>query len=313
MRRDLTAPDGAFYSAEDADSLTSSRRGAHGHAPEKREGAFYVWTAGEIERLLGDDAPIVRAAIRRRGRAATRWRDPQGEFDGSEHPVRRAVDRGRRGANGRLGRRGDGGSRARAGRRCSTARGARPRPHLDDKIITAWNGLMIAAFARAARQLVDSPRRAEWRHGRRARGRVGVREHLWRRPSGGCCGGYRDGEAAIDAFCEDYAYLVLGRARAVPDDRRHAMARLGARADRRCRPSCFFDERDGGWFSTTGEDPSVLLRLKEDYDGAEPAAASVTVRNLIDARPPRGGRDASSNAPSARSSATDRRSAASCA
>ena len=41
----------------------------------------------------------------------------------------------------------------------------------------------------------------------------------------------------------------------------------------------FFDERDGGWFSTTGDDPSVLLRLKEDYDGAEPAAASVTVRN----------------------------------
>ena len=43
----------------------------------------------------------------------------------------------------------------------------------------------------------------------------------------------------------------------------------------------FFDERDGGWFSTTGDDPTVLLRLKEDYDGAEPAAASVTVRNLL--------------------------------
>ena len=60
-----------------------------------------------------------------------------------------------------------------------------------------------------------------------------------------------------------------------------ASGSTGRSSSRPSRPSCFFDDRDGGWFSTTGDDPSVLLRLKEDYDGAEPAAASVTVRNLL--------------------------------
>ena len=80
-----------------------------------------------------------------------------------------------------------------------------------------------------------------------------------------------------------------------------------------CRRELFFDDRDGGWFSTTGDDPSVLLRLKEDYDGAEPAAASVTVRNLIRLSAADRRRDVSWTGPSARSNATARDSARSCA
>ena len=95
---------------------------------------------------------------------------------------------------------------------------------------------------------------------------------------------YRDGEAAIDGYAEDYAYLDLRPARAVSGDGDPAVARVG---DRRCRPrrtACSGMMRTAGWFSTTGSDPSVLLRLKEDYDGAEPAPGSVVGAEPADAR-----------------------------
>ena len=138
---------------------------------------------------------------------------------------------------------------------------------------------MIAAFARAARTLVHSPRRAEWRSAAERAARW-VQQELWNPTSRRLLRRHRDGESAIDAFCEDYAYLAWGLAelfQATGDVRWLDWALEITRS----QVELFFDERDGGWFSTTGADASVLLRVKEDYDGAEPAAASVTVRNLI--------------------------------
>jgi uncharacterized protein YyaL (SSP411 family) len=277
VRRDLTSPDGAFYSAEDADSLIPQPAGGdHGHA-EKREGAFYVWSAGELDRLLGPDAPIVarRFGVEPRGNALS---DPQGEFEGQNILyVAQSIDD----VAVRTGTSVDAVMTALARARTTLfeARSARPRPHLDDKILAAWNGLMIGAFARGARVLVDSPRRTEWREtAERAAG--WVRDHLWVAGEKKLLRRFRDGEAAIDAFCEDYAYLVAGlvelfQATGTAGWLEWALELSAAQAER------FFDERDGGWFSTTGTDRSVLLRLKEDYDGAEPAAASVTVGNLL--------------------------------
>src|SRR5262249_42954488 len=95
---------------------------------------------------------------------------------------------------------------------------------------------------------------------------------LWRR--------YREGEAGIAAYAEDYACLIWGLLelfQADADAGWLAWAReLQAEQNRR-----FWDDSEGGWFSTTGEDPTVLLRLKEDYDGAEPSASSVSVHNLL--------------------------------
>ena len=156
-------------------------------------------------------------------------------------------------------------------------RARRPRPHLDDKVITAWNGLMIAAFARAARVLVKSPRRAEWQQAA-VRAAQAVRAKLWVAGTRRLFRRYRDGEAAVDAFCEDYACLVWGAIelfQATGDEEWLAWAMEMTSTQR----ALFSDERDGGWFSHTGEDASVLVRLQEDYDAAEPAAASVTVRN----------------------------------
>ena len=274
VARDLTSPDGAFFSAEDADSADPDATGA---APEMREGAFYVWSAEQLDALLGDDAPAVRRrfGIEDGGNAPA---DPQGEFRGKNLLyVAQSIED----IAARTGRTPDQvvAALARARQVLFDARARRPRPHRDDKVITAWNGLMIAAFARAARALPANPRRDAWRDAAtRAAGTI--RDRLWREADRRLLRRARGGEAGVEAFCEDYAYLAWGLLelfQATGARRWLAWALEIAAA----QTELFFDERDGGWFSTTGDDPSVLLRLKEDYDGAEPAAASVTVRNLI--------------------------------
>ncbi|MEO6222474.1 MAG: hypothetical protein ABIP90_04435, partial [Vicinamibacterales bacterium] len=234
-------------------------------------------SAQEIDRLFGADAPVVRRrlGIEDGGNAPS---DPQGEFLGLNIPyVAQSVDE----------------IAARATRtpaevlailgqmreRLYEAQAERPRPHRDDKVITAWNGLMIAAFARASRILVDSPRRHAWRDIAIAAAKS-VRNTLWREPDRVLLRRFRDGEAAVEGFCEDYACLAHGlielvQATSDPEWLEWALVLTDVQTAK------FRDPSDGGWFSTTGEDSSVLLRLKEDYDGAEPAAASVTVRNLL--------------------------------
>jgi uncharacterized protein len=274
--RDLTAPDGAFYSAEDADSEKSGESGGSGES-EKAEGAFYVWTGAEIDAMFGDDAAIVRRrfGIQDAGNALA---DPQGEFRGQNILyIEQSIDD----IAARTGRSVDDvmGVLVRARQKMMEERDTRPRPHRDDKVIAAWNGLMIAAFARAARVLVDSPERARWEDAAR-RAAVAVRAHLWRATERRLLRRYRDGESAIDGFCEDYACVAFGLIELFQAT--GEIEWLDWALDLTAQQTTlFFDERDGGWFSTTGQDSSVLLRLKEDYDGAEPAAASVAVRNLL--------------------------------
>ena len=169
-----------------------------------------------------------------------------------------------------------------ARQRLLDARGARPRPHLDDKVLTSWNGLMLAACARAGRVLGrdEASGGARW-IGLAGRAARFVRAHLWDDEQRRLRRRWRAGQAGIDAYCEDYATMVWGllelvQATGEPEWLDWALA-LQARQD-----ALFWDEREAGWFSTTGEDGSVLLRLKEDYDGAEPSATSVGVRNLLE-------------------------------
>ena len=271
--RDLTSPDGAFYSAEDADSVPP------GNEPdaEKREGAFYVWPAGELERLLGDDAPIFarRFGVEPNGNALS---DPQKEFEGqSILYVAQSIDD----VAARTGRSVDDVMTAlmRARTTLFHARARRHRPHRDDKVLTGWNGLMIAAFARAARVLVDSARRGEWQESAE-RAAAWIRQHLWRSADRRLLRRYRDGHAGIDGFCEDYAYLTWGLVELFQTTGNVEWLTWALELTD-VQTALFFDARDGGWFSTTGDDPTVLLRMKEDYDGAEPAAASVSVANLL--------------------------------
>jgi uncharacterized protein YyaL (SSP411 family) len=273
VRRDMTDPGGGFYSAEDADSLPPDQIGVTG--AHKSEGAFYIWSDEEVGTLLGADAEIARLrfGIEPSGNAPS---DPQGEFTGrnllytaqSLEQVSAKTGRTVEDVEAAL---------QRIRETLFGHRRGRPRPHLDDKVLTAWNGLMIAAFARGARVLVHRPTAATYLEAA-TRAAAFVRDTLW--AGGRLLRRYREGDAAIHAYAEDYAYLVWGllelfQAGGDPQWLDWAL-RLQAQQD-----DLFWDEQEGGWFSTTGEDPTVLLRLKEDYDGAEPAASSVAALNAL--------------------------------
>ena len=273
--RDLTDREGGFYSAEDADSIPPEMSGqAKAH---KSEGAFYIWSDAEIGELLGGDAETARRrfGIEPDGNAP---QDPQGEFTGKNllyiaQTVEEIAVRSNSSAEDVIA------ALARIRHVLSAARSKRPRPHLDDKVLTAWNGLMIAAFARAARVLPHRESADLYRTAaRRAAGFI--RERLWQSGEERLLRRYRDGDAAIDAYAEDYAYLVWGLLELFQATGEVEWLEWALTLQRR-QDELFWDDREGGWFSTTGEDATVLLRLKEDYDGAEPAASSVAALNAL--------------------------------
>ena len=163
------------------------------------------------------------------------------------------------------------------------ARLHRPRPHLDDKVLAAWNGLMIAAFARAARLLrarrfgLHDTASAHLATAQRA-ARF-LRRRMWDDQRLVLLRRFRDGDAAVDGYAEDYAALAFGLLELFQADGDPAWLQwadqLQTILDQR-----FYDPIDGGWFSTTGEDPTVLVRSKEDYDGAEPSPTALALLNL---------------------------------
>ena len=274
VMRDLTDTQGGFYSAEDADSIPPGADDADAH---KTEGAFYVWSDAEIGELLGPDAEIARRrfGIEPGGNAP---HDPQGEFTGQNILyVSQSIDD----VAARTGQSVDAVMEAlgRTRERLASARARRHRPHLDDKILTAWNGLMIAAFARASRVLVGRPAAGRYLAAAQRAAQF-IQDHLWQPADRRLLRRYRDGHAAIDGYAEDYAYLICGLIELFQADGDPAWLTWAVTLQQR-QDALFWDEKDAGWFSTTGDDPTVLLRLKEEYDGAEPAPGSVSVLNLI--------------------------------
>ena len=107
-----------------------------------------------------------------------------------------------------------------------------------------------------------------------------VRARLWRASDETLLRRFRQGDAAVEGYAEDYAYLIFGLLELVQADGDPQWLEWALTLQRRLDER-FWDPVDGGWYSTTGRDASVLLRLKEEYDGAEPAASSVAVLNLL--------------------------------
>jgi uncharacterized protein YyaL (SSP411 family) len=276
VSREMTHPDGGFFSAEDADSVPPEAAGSP--HPHKAEGAFYLWTEAELDALLGGDSDVVkrRFGVKPGGNAPI---DPQREFVGKNilYAARTVDDVATETGSDLFSVEA---SLSRARLAMFAARLERPKPHLDDKILTAWNGLMIAAFARTARVLAF---RREDGHlhldaARRAAGFL--RAHMWHEPSATLRRRFRDGQADIDGYAEDYAYLIFGLLELFQADPDPQWLDWAVTLQKR-QDALFWDAADGGWFSTTGTDPSVLIRMKEDYDGAEPTASSVSVLNLL--------------------------------
>jgi len=258
--RDMHDPEGGFYSAEDADSLVTAG------GKEKREGAFYVWTAAEIAQVLGADqarAFGLYYGVEPNGNVAPES-DQQGEFHGQNVLILRhdIPDSDRI-------------AMAAARAKLLSVRAHRPRPGLDDKVLTAWNGLMISSLARAS-QALDDPKylvAAEKSAGF-------IHDRLYDPKTGALLRRYRAGEAAIPAFVDDYAFLIQGLLDLYEADFNVAWLEWAVRLQEK-QDDFFWDAKTGGYFSTSGRDPSILLQMREDYDGAEPSPNSIAVANLL--------------------------------
>ena len=269
VQHDLTSPEGAFFSAEDADSLPKK------DAPKKSEGAFYIWTHDEIKEVLGEDRLdefCGTFGAEPNGNVGPDS-DPHEELQGMNVLIQRltlteAAVHFQRPLENMEQRLNDDRSVLLA------RRGLRPRPHLDDKILTAWNGLMIGAFARAAQILGDdsyltaAQRAADF-----------LKANLFEASSGELLRSYREGPSSIRGFAVDYAFLISGLLDLYETDFDLDWLRW-ARQLQDTLDLHFWDQERGGYFSTSDRDPAILLRLKEDYDGAEPTPNSVAVINL---------------------------------
>jgi uncharacterized protein YyaL (SSP411 family) len=267
VQRDMTDKGGGFYSAEDADSLLE-----HGK-PEHGEGAFYVWKQEEIIALLGEEpAHIFNRfyGVEPDGNAPA-GSDPHGEFKGVNTLIQRMTvsDAAKffKMSEEEIQK-----SLADSRQKLLDIRMKRPRPHLDDKIITAWNGLMISAFARAAQALDDATylRSAQ-------RSAAFIHEQLWK--DGKLLRNFRGSAGGVPGFAEDYASLIAGLLDLYEADFDVAHLQWALELQEKM-DALFWDEANGGYFSTAGEDKSILLRMKEDYDGAEPSPNSTAALNL---------------------------------
>ncbi|MBZ5583628.1 MAG: thioredoxin domain-containing protein [Acidobacteriia bacterium] len=265
LLRDMAS--GGFYSAEDADSAPDPA-----HPESKREGAFYVWEAGEIRAVVLDPAAdwfCYRDGVEDQGNVAS---DPHGEFAGRNilHQAHSIEETARQ-----FGRREDEVRAAllQAGRLLLEARSHRPRPHLDDKILTAWNGLAISAFARAGAAL-NEPVYLE--AARTAADFLLAR--MYDAGSGALLRRWRQGEAAIPGFLEDYAFLAQGLLDLYETEFDLQRLETATRLTEK-QIELFEDGALGGFFGSS--DPALLMRIKEDYDGAEPSGNSVAAMNLL--------------------------------
>ena len=269
VARDMTSKEGGFFSAEDADSLFE-----HGK-PEHGEGAFYVWTEKQIDDALGADAAVCKFhfGVQPHGNAPE-GSDPQDEFRGKNILIQRHT----LAETAKHFKKSDDEIRQslmRSREKLLTIRNKRPRPHLDDKIIAAWNGLMISAYSRAA-QILDEPRYLEGA----TRAAKFLRTNLYDEKAKVLFRNYREGRSQIEGFADDYAFVIQGlldlyEASFDIEWLKFAIE-LQATQDR-----LFFDEKNGGYFSTSGQDKSVVLRMKDDNDSAEPAASSIAAINLL--------------------------------
>ncbi len=254
--RDMTSPEGGFYSGEDADS-------------EGEEGKFYLWTEDEIRSVLSEEE---NELVKRIFNINRNGNFPEGKNTGrnifhltkplSEHAsfLKLPVEELQKRIEAAL-------------RRLYDAREKRIRPGKDDKILTDWNGLMIAALAKGAQAFgepgyaIAAERAVEL-----ILSKMTKDGRLYHR--------YREGEAAVPAFLDDYAFLIWGLIELYETtfEPRYLQTALELNNDMLRH---FWDEKNGGFYFTADDAENVLVRKKELYDGAVPSGNSVAMLNLI--------------------------------
>jgi hypothetical protein len=259
---------GAFHAAEDADSLPAT------DAEEKREGAFWTWEATEVSaRLAPRDAAIFCAAygIEAQGNARPES-DPHGELE-NQNTLFRAM------SDASLAVMFDcqeSEIRERLGSAKATlllARAQRPLPHRDDKIVTAWNGLAIAALARGARILGRDDLAAAANAAA-----AFIRKELW--DGENIYRAYRGQRGQVKGFPADYVFLISGLIEL------HAVCPAAGWLDwaeqlQQKLDAGFWDAAQAGYVMRSELAGATLMVIREDYDGAEPSPNHLAAENLL--------------------------------
>jgi hypothetical protein len=256
VKRDMTSPEGAFFSATDADSLTPE-----GH---REEGYFFTWTPEEMEKLLGPDL----AGLIRNTHAVGSFPNFEGRYilntPETLSDVAERLDMDEQHLRSRM---------AKALYLLRGEREHRPPPLRDEKILTAWNGLMISAFAKAAFVLDEPGYRAD-----AVRAATFVLDHLF--VDGRLQRSYMDGVAKHNGYLNDYAFLIAGMIdlyEATHDA--HWLKRATELEKRLAR--YYEDTERGGFFMTSMDHEDLIAREKPKHDGALPSGNAVATMNLL--------------------------------
>jgi uncharacterized protein len=260
-----------FYSAEDAESAIDST-----DLTKKEEGAFYVWKKTEIDKLLGEEnAKIFNFfyGVDERGNAPM-GSDPHNVFinknilyeantltaaakifDISTDKVYEIIRQGRQ--------------------ILFDAREKRPLPHLDDKILTSWNGLMISAYAKAYQVL----HRTEYLE-KAVEATDFILNNLYNKENKVLLHRYRDGEAKIESGLQDYSFFIQALIDLYESTFEIRYLETAVELNN-LMAEYFYDNEEGGFWDISSKDDSILVRTKEDYDSAEPTGNSIAVMNLL--------------------------------
>ena len=267
LLRDMRDPGGGFYSAEDADSENPYAPGEHG------EGAFYLWTQEEIVKELGVEAANIfnySYGVMEYGNVQ---QDPAAEFTG-RNILHRSHDTDQSsaalGLDKELVKQSIDSSKA----KLLKTRELRRRPHLDDKVITGWNGQAIGALARGS-MILQEPQLLE----AALQSASFTKQHLYDEGSQSLYRRYRNGEAGLTGQLHDYTYLVAGLLQVYQASHDPKWLKWATELTQK-QIELFWNE-DGGYFFDSVDDPTLKVRMRAEYDGAEPAGNSVAALNLL--------------------------------
>jgi len=259
---------GGFYSAEDADSLPTFE------SDHKTEGAFYVWEQQEIDAILGERDSEIFSYLFNVKPSGNAQNDPHGEFINKNILIQLFTFEE---ASAKFGLPVDEIKTIvqTAKAKLFDARTKRPRPHLDDKVLVSWNGLMISAFAKGYQVLGD-----ETYLNAATKATEFILNTLYTPNTHRLLRRYRQGEAGIDGKLDDYAFFVQALLDLYESSLNPRYLTTAIRLTETMQ-TLFEDKSNGGFFNSQEGDASVILRMKEDHDGAEPSPNSIAALNLL--------------------------------
>ncbi len=267
---EMQQPRGGFASAKDADSRVDPGK------QETSEGVFYIWTTQEVENALNkQDAAVFEYAYGvESGGNVPAHQDIRGELKSKNvlyeaHSTEETATKFGLTAEQTA-------EKLTAGRKALlAARSRRPQPPLDDKIVTAWNGMMVSALARAS-QALDEPRYLE---SAQATAKF-LETHLYDSKAGKVWRSYRAGGPSVGGFLDDYTDLISGLLDLYQAGFDVHWLKWAVSLQEK-QDQLFGDAKEGGYFDAGSSDPALLSRTSNSYDGAEPSPNSTATMNLL--------------------------------